>query len=109
MAKYIGGIAYSYEYDALLYEINQDLIEGLLGIDEVVYVVRDKPRQLADGVSYRPIIDYYQTDFLESLEYCDSPAEKKRILDQYECDREKFESLSVREAIAEMEEWNSIL
>ena len=44
----------SYDYEGLLNELKSDLTEGLIELDSMMKVVRDKKVS-----GYQPIIDYY--------------------------------------------------
>lgn len=48
-------IKYSYDYENLIQEMNEELEDGILTQDSIVYVERGEP--VGDG--YKPIIDWW--------------------------------------------------
>lgn len=58
-------IKYSYDYENLIQEMNEELEDGILTQDSIVYVERGEP--VGDG--YKPIIDWwYEEDAPKGLE-----------------------------------------
>lgn len=121
MAFYIEGKHFSYDYSKILAEIKEDIAEGILSMNDSINVVRGD-KIIGD---YRPIIDYYYTDFADTImqpleeiyskeDY--TPAEWNKLvketeesINQYEKDKNSLELISVSRAISEMEELNGII
>lgn len=73
----------SYDYEGLLNELKSDLTEGLIEMDGMIKVVRDKKASES-----QPIIDYYYYD--------NDP-------------REDYEEMEVSEVLKEMEKYSRIV
>lgn len=73
----------SYDYEGLLNELKSDLTEGLIEMDGMIKVVRDKKASES-----QPIIDYYYYD--------NDP-------------REAYEEIEVAEVLKEMEKYSRIV
>jgi hypothetical protein len=73
----------SYDYEGLLNELKGDLTEGLIEMDGMIKVVRDKKVS-----GYQPIIDYYYDN--------NDP-------------REDYEEMEVSEVLKEMEKYSRIV
>lgn len=120
----------SYDYEDLIYEIESEIEEGLLVQDaDRLLVLRQDEAINEDG--YRPIIDYYHTDFEQSIleEQQEYKQEHKRLaaigVRDVELEREhksdnmlfkrflevknKLVDMSVNEVLVEMYDWNRIL
>ena len=82
MGRYINGINICYDYSELIAEIEADLEEGLININSIIGIDRNKERDLGDGTF--PIIDYY-----------------------YEA-KQGQEVKRVKKVLDEMKEWDSI-
>lgn len=48
----------SYDYDALIKELGQDVVEFGWRPKDTIYIDRDKPFRIVGYLEYRPIIDY---------------------------------------------------
>jgi hypothetical protein len=73
----------SYDYEGLLNELKDDLAEGLIELNGMMKVVRDKKVS-----GYQPIIDYYYDN--------NDP-------------REDYEEMEVSEVLKEMEKYSRIV
>jgi hypothetical protein len=73
----------SYDYEGLLNELKSDLTEGLIEMDGMIKVVRDKKASES-----QPIIDYYYYD--------NDP-------------REAYEEIEVADVLKEMEKYSRIV
>jgi hypothetical protein len=73
----------SYDYEGLLNELKGDLAEGLIELNGMMKVVRDKKVS-----GYQPIIDYYYDN--------NDP-------------REDYEEMEVSEVLKEMEKYSRIV
>ncbi len=73
----------SYDYEGLLNELKSDLAEGLIELNGMMKVVRDKKVS-----GYQPIIDYYYDN--------NDP-------------REDYEEMEVSEVLKEMEKYSRIV
>ena len=82
MGKYIQGINVCYDYSKLIAELEADLEEGLISINSIIGIDRNRERDLGNGTY--PIIDYF-----------------------YEA-KQGQEVKRVKRVLEEMEEWNSI-
>lgn len=82
MGKYIQGINVCYDYSELIAELEADLKEGLISINSIIGIDRNRKRDLGDGTF--PIVNYYYEAKLGQ-----EPKRVKRVLE-------------------EMNEWNSI-
>lgn len=123
MAVIINHVRYSYYYDELIADLQEDLLFGDCTKETTINIVRDRNRTIAD--SYHPIIVYYYLDDLENLETpledLENPeeytveeweamkAERQEWLEQYHEYEPYFEPITVGEALDEMNEWTSIL
>jgi hypothetical protein len=123
MSYEVNGLRLSYDYEDLILELKEDLEDGIVKPESVIYVVRGSLTELS-RIGYKPIIDYYlKNDYetftspLETLynkeEYSDKEWEEmlkkqQEMIKQYEDDEKIFEEATVTAVLTEMEQWNSI-
>lgn len=85
----------SYDYEDMIQELRDDIDEGLIGIDDKIRIERGETQitesGLVDGIgAYSPIIDYL-------------------FVDDEEIAGRKYEEVTVKGVLYEMEYYNAIL
>ena len=103
----------SYNYEEMLSELKEDVIDGVLLPTDTIQVLRSDKEI---GNEYKPIIDWYydnerMAENFKSDVFDDEQeiAQKQQIKKQYEKDKPNLLSISVEDCILEMEEWNKII
>lgn len=124
MAFTINGFNYSYDYSELLFDLREDLEDGIVKEHTIINIVRGEAIDLTDEDVYFPIIDYYLSDDWNIItkpleetynideyteeEWQEKEEKREREKAQFLEDKAKFEKTTVSAALTEMENWNSI-
>lgn len=124
MSHTINGMQYSYDYQELIDELKADIEEGQCKPNEIIYIVRGEHPDCAK-IGYKPITDYYLNSWIKKMqeplvdnhewegysdeEWAEIEEEHNGLLQQYEQDKEHFESATATAVLTEMESWNSII
>ena len=87
----------SYDYTGLISELNEELRDGILSLDDTIQILR-ADKEITRY--YRPVIDWYSSDE-RMVNHLDKV--------QYEQDKPKLISISVKDCLNEMEQWNAII
>lgn len=102
----------SYDYSDLIAELKDEIATGDLAYNEIIQVRREDR-----GIpNYTPIIDYYYNADRMALIVADDPfddeqerAEVAALKEDYEKYKDQLRPITVKDALAEMEEWNRIV
>lgn len=92
----------SYDYSDLISELSEELSDGILSIDDTIQILRSDEEITR---YYRPVIDWYYSD--EKMAEClDLDRSNRR---QYEQDKPKLISVSVKDCLSELSKWNELI
>ena len=92
----------SYDYSDLISELNEELRDGILSIDDTIQILRADEEITR---YYRPVVDWYYSDE-KMAEYLDLDDSNRR---QYEQDKSKLISISVKDCLSELSKWNELI
>lgn len=92
----------SYDYSDLISELSEELSDGILSIDDTIQILRSDEEITR---YYRPVIDWYYSD--DRMAECLNLDTFNRR--QYEQDKPKLISVSVKDCLSELNKWNELI
>lgn len=92
----------SYDYSDLISELSEELSDGILSLDDTIQILRSDEEITR---YYRPVIDWYYSDD-RMAECLDLDGSNRR---QYEQDKLKLISVSVKDCLSELSKWNELI
>lgn len=109
----------SYDYEELIQELKEEIFEGVLSLNDTIYVLREEktfnvsiPTQGKRVIMYNPIIDWFYgdenvIDYSLLLPHEIDLQEKRK--EQYIESKDKLLKMTVKECLNYMEQHNKII